>query len=305
MSNISNIIHAVEVNSFSMANTKSVETRKALYDSIERDLKAIFREAAAGFDLNEGYYLRFNKNDDGSWKTDLHVSIRQDDAYWESTLSPRNKDIENWCAIPEIEHMHDKGRIANYPCHIPAVFSIEAEVGDRWSKKTKLGVGNEYGAHYYVTNANRASMALGKDSEYCPRMNSYSSFKQVKGSQEYAYNQIKLDKAYRLFKFYVQQFFARIKEINEGYELAKAKAEPHNDYLTKVKAFDSNLKKLNKELFDKFNPNANDRQYRPDYVTMGSERIWLMDADLQSPDNIDTAAQILELISKLNFKKSK
>ena len=305
MSNISNIIHAVEVNSFSMANTKSVETRKALYDSIERDLKAIFREAASGFDLNEGYYLRFNKEEDGSWKTDLHVSIRQDDTYWESTLRPRNRDIENWCAIPEIEHLHDKGRIANYPCHIPAVFSIEAEVGDRWSKKTKLGVGNEYGAHYYITAANREAMKNGLDSEYCPRLNSYSSFKQVKGSQEYAYNQIKLDKAYRLFKFYVQQFFARIKEINEGYELAKAKAEPHMDYINKVIAFNSDLKKLNKELFDKFNPNADERQYRPDYVSIGGDRVWVMDADLQSPDNIGITAQILELVAKLKFQKSK
>jgi len=303
MSNIiTNINHAVEVNSFSMVNTKSVESRKALYDSIERDLKAIFSEVT-GFDLSEGYYLHFNKNDDGSWKTDLHVSIRQDDAYWESTLRPRNNDLENWCILPEVEHLHDKGRIANYPCHLCSIFSIEAEVGDRWSKKTKLSVGTEYGAHHYITNENRDAMKNGSDKEYCPRLNSYSAFKQIKGSQEYGYNQIKLDKAYRLFKFYVQQFYARIKEISEGYSLAKAKAEPHNEYLSKVKAFDSNLKQLNKQLFDKFNPEANDRQYRPDYVTIGSERIWLMNADLQSPDNIDIAAQILELISKLKFKK--
>lgn len=303
MSNINTISHPVEVASFSMANTKLVDSRKGLYDSIERDLKAIFREAV-GFDLNEGYYLHFNKNEDGSWKTDLHVCIRQDDAYWKSHLQPMNQAIESWCVVPEVEALHDKGIIAKFPCHLCSIFSIEPEVGDRWSKKTKLAVGTEYGAHHYTTNSAREAMRNGSDEEYCPRHNSYSAFKQVKGSQEYAYNQIKTEKAYRLFKFYVVQFFARIAELKSGYEKAKVLAEPHNGYLKKLSDFEAKQKQLNNDLYDKFNPDAKPDAYKSERISIGNERIWVRNVELHSPENIDITSQILDLVSKLKFTKS-
>jgi hypothetical protein len=304
MSNINNISHSVEVSSFSMANTKSVEVRKGLYDAIERDLKAIWNEAV-GFDLHEGYYLHFNKNEDGSWKTDLHVSIRQDDAYWESHLRKSNKDIEDWCTISEVERLHDKGIVSTFPCHLCSIFNIEPEVGDRWSKKTKLSVGTEYGAHHYTTNEARAAKRNGSDEEFCPKHNSYSAFKQIKGSQEYGHNQIKTDKAYRLFKYYVVQFFARIAELKAGYEQAKALAEPHSEYLYKLKVLENKQNELNEALWAEFNPDAKPDAYKREYVSIGNERIWLNDIELQSRDNIDVTTQILDLISKLKFKKQK
>ncbi len=303
MSNINNISHSVEVSSFSMANTKSVEARKALYDSIERDLKAIWNEAV-GFDLNEGYYLHFKKNEDGSWMTDLNVSIRQDDAYWESHLRKFNKDIENWCSVKEVENLYDNSIVANFPCQLCPIFSIEPEVGDRWSKKTKLSVGTDYGAHHYTTNEARNAMRNGSDDEFCPKHNSYSAFKQIKGSQEYGYNQIKTDKAYRLFKYYVVQFFARIAELKAGYEKAKALAEPHSEYLYKLKALENKQNELNVALWDKFNPDAKPDAYKRDYVNVGNERIWLRSIDLQSRENIDITSQILDLVAKLKFSKS-
>jgi hypothetical protein len=303
MSNINNISHSVEVSSFSMANTKSVEVRKGLYDSIERDLKAIWNEAV-GFDLNEGYYLHFNKNDDGSWKTEFHVSIRQDDAYWESHLSKANKNIEDWCSIKEVEDLFEKSIIARFPCHLCAIFSIEPEVGDRWSKKTKLSVGTDYGAHHYTTNSAREAMRNGSDEEFCPRHNSYSAFKQLKGLQEYGYNQIKTDKAYRLFKFYVLQFFARIAELKAGYEKAKALAEPHSDYLKKLSDLEGKQRELNLALWEKLNPNAKPDAYKREHINVGNERIWLQGVELHSRENIDITSQILDLVAKLKFSKS-
>jgi hypothetical protein len=298
--NINQIEHAVEVASFSMANTKTVETRKGLYDSIERDLKAIFREVA-GFDLNEGYYLKFNKNEDGSWKTDLHVSIDADEAFYRSHLQAKNADLDRWLAIKEVEGLHDKSLIANYPCHLCSVFSIEAEVGDRWSKKTKLSVGCEYGAHHYTTNAQREALRKGDAEDLAPTYRAYSTFKEIKG--QYAHNLIKLDKAYKMFKYYVVQFFARLQELNDGYEFAKAYVQPHSEYLSKLRAFEVKHKELNNALFDKFNPNAEPNAYKSERINIGNERIWVRNVQLHSAENIDVTTQILELISKLKFDK--
>lgn len=295
-----NIIeHAVEVHAFSQANLKSVETRKALYDGLERDLKAIFREVT-GYDLHEGYYLHFNKNDDGSWKTDFHVSIRQDDQFWKASLYPKNRELDTWVSIPAIEKLHDRGVISNFPCHLCAIFSVEAEVGERWAKKTKLSVGQEYGQHHYCTEAERAQKRNG-DWEL-PRFNSYSQFKQVKGSQEYAHTLIKTNKAYLVFKLYVAQFYARIEELKAGYEQAKAIAEPHKQYFEKLERIKARQNEINNALHNEFNPDSKPEQYRPEYVNIGNERIYVANADLQSVENIDITAQILELVSKLKFK---
>lgn len=301
MSNIiTTINHAPEVHAFSQANLKSVESRKALYDALERDLKAIFRESAKGFDLNEGYYLHFNKNEDGSWKTDFNVSIRQDDEFWQANYGPKNQEINSWVTIPAIEKLHEKGIVSAFPSHLCAIFSIEAEIGPRWQLKSKLSVGQEYGQHHYCTEADRAQKRNGD--WQLPKFNSYSQYKQVKGSQEYAHSLIKTNKAYVVFKLYVTQFFARLDELKAGYEKAKALAEPHKQYFDKLERLKAGQTAINDALNAKFHPNAKPTHYRPEYVAIGNERIYLANADLHSAENIDITIQILELVSKLNFK---
>ena len=256
-----------------------------------------------GYDLHEGYYLHFNKNDDGSWKTDLHVTIRQDEEFWKESLYPKNREIDAWASVAEVEKLYDKGIVSNFPCHIQPIFSIEAEVGERWNKKSKLGVGNEYGQHYYLTQEDLE--AKRREGYQLPKFNSYSQFKQVKGSQEYAHSLIKTSKAYLAFKFYVCKFYARIEELKAGYEKAKAIAEPHKAYLDKLAYIKNRQDEINEALHNEFCPDAKPEHYKPEYVNIGNERIYLGNANLQSPENIDITIQILELASKLKFKKSK
>lgn len=298
--NINIIEHAVEVHAFSQANLKSVESRKALYDGLERDLKAIFREVT-GYDLHEGYYLHFNKNDDGSWKTDFYASIRQDDEFWKASLNPKNRELDTWTAIPEVEKLHDKGIISNFPCHLQPIFSLEAEVGDRWQKKSKLSLGQEYGQHHYCTEADRAQKRNG-DWEL-PKFNSYSQFKQVKGSQEYAHSLIKTNKAYLIFKLYVAQFYARIEELKAGYEKAKAIAEPHKEYLDKLNRIKVRQNEINLAIHNEFNPDSKPEEWVRERVRFGGETIWLRGVNLEDDKNIDISLQILELLSKLKFNK--
>lgn len=297
---ITKIDHATEVHSFSRSNTMSVEARKALYDGIERDLKAIWNEVV-GFDLNEGYYLKFNKNEDGSWKTDLSVSIDADEAFWESDLRPKNKNIEQWCSIKEVEDLFEKSIVANFPARLCPIFEIEAESGDRWSKKAKLRVGAEYGSHHYKTNAQREAMRNGSDEDVAPTYRAYSSFKEIKG--KYEHNQIKLDKAYKMFKYYVVQFFARIEELKAGYEKAKVIAFPHNNYLNKLRELEEKRGQINERLISELQPDRKPGEYAPERVFVNSDTVRLRDAKLYSAENIDITLQILDLVEKLKFTK--
>jgi len=294
-----NIIeHAVEVHAFTQANLKTTETRKALYDGLERDLKAIFREVT-GFDLFEGYYLKFNKNDDGSWKTDFYVSIKEDDEYWKTNLYFKNREVDEWTAINEVEKLYDKGFVGNFPCHLQPIFGIEAE--DPWSKKSKLSIGSKYADHYYLTAADRQQKLQGDFS--LPELVSYSQLKQLKGSQECGHSVIKTKKAYLVFKLYVAQFFARNEEIKAGYEKAKAIIEPHREYLAKLKNLKVRNEQINYAIHKEHNPDAEEDAYVYETIRVGSEQIWLRGCDLHSPENIDIVTQILELLGKVKFQK--
>jgi hypothetical protein len=234
------------------------------------------------------------------------VAIREDEAFWKSTLYPKNRELDSWAVIKEVEDLHDKSIIGNFPCHLGPIFSIEAETGDRWSKKTKLSAGCEYGSHHYLTNEQREeARKTGRANDFTPRYNAYSSFKQIKGSHQYEYNQVKTDKAYKLFKIYVAQFFTRIAELKEGYEKAKAIVVPHSEYLYKLANLKAKNDELNLFLHDQLNPDASPDSYRQEQVRLGGEVIWFRDCDLNSPENIDITTQIHDLISKLKFNKNK
>ena len=176
------------------------------------------------------------------------------------------------------------------------------EAGKRWDSKSKLHVGAGYGNHHFLPKVDECRDI--KDS--CPTHSAYSAFKATKNkNNEYAYNQIKTEKAYRLFKYYVQQFYARLKEIEAGYEKGKALAEPHQEYLSKLDVLSAKQKDINDRLWEELNPDAHTDCYKSETISVGDARIWLNHVELNSPENIDVTSKILDLVGQLKYRKNK
>ncbi len=280
----------MEIASFNKGNTYSNDTRKGLYDGIERDLKAIWNEVA-GFDLHKGYYLAFRKNEDGSWGEDFAATIKVDEAYLESHIRRRNEQIEKWLEIPALKALKKEGELSRYPTHTCSIFQIEASHGSRWNEKCKLVVGPDYGFDVFTPKA------LAEEPDLHPVHKAYSYL------QDGKYKQLKTDKPYRLFKHYVQLFFETLKDVEAGYNKAEELAKPHADYLAKLESFEAVCEKLNDKIHSQLNPDAKPEHYRRTYVEAREDRIYLSNCVLNSEENIDVASQILELIDKLKFAK--